>query len=664
MNKSWPIIVLLSSVGAFAQLPGPEMENLTDIQMQPDAEEITSELVSSTLLDIYSHKVNLNEVTPEFFLLLAFVQPEQVKKFFQYRIQSGGFQSIYELQSIPQWDLATCRLLSMVTFVPASNGTSVRNGKTEFIFRQEQNLEKKKGFREGSFIGDRNKFSVRYKTSITNHSSISLAAEKDAGEKFTLNFPHQLGFDHMSGNLTIKQKGVVEKLILGDFRIQTGQGLINGNSYGTGKGNETITSIRQPDTGLSPSASFAEFGYLRGIAISLKKGRFLVTTYSSLRKIDASLKYDSLMGKNYFTSINESGLHRTSSEILSRNTITNWAGGTVLEYHSPEFLAGIQIKLDHFDKPMQSTKEPYRHYMFSGKSNASGGIFMRRTWENIYFFSESAISKNYALASVIGTIISITNNLDISILTRYYNPSYVSFNSKAFGVSSANNERGIYWGLKWKFARKLQVSAYYDFYQHPWLKYGINGPSKGNDYLLRMDFVDKKTPLYLTFSKGKKQISMPVGSREGFNPHSSKTKVVFNCKAIINKQWESSFRVGISIYKEETREKGFLLAQQIKYIGKRGSVKLGYSLFDTSSFSSGFYINEPDVRYKTLLVSLSDNGIRYFTTLNLKLSRQFSFWIKYDLTDYFNKTEVGSGTDTITGNKKSEIRTELIYTID
>lgn len=59
------------------------------------------------------------------------------------------------------------------------------------------------------------------------------------------------------------------KIILGDYQLQFGQGLIFGAGFGVGKGSETINALERVNTGAKPYTSVIEGGFLRELPLPM-----------------------------------------------------------------------------------------------------------------------------------------------------------------------------------------------------------------------------------------------------------------------------------------------------------------------------------------------------------------------------------------------------------
>jgi hypothetical protein len=90
-----------------------------------------------------------------------------------------------------------------------------------------------------------------------------------------------------------------------------------------------------------------------------------------------------------------------------------------------------------------------------------------------------------------------------------------------------------------------------------------------------------------------------------------------------------------------------------------GNIRLSW--FETDGYDSRIYAFENDVLYSYSVPVFFDKGYRYYLNGQYKLSRNFSLWARFAQTIYENKSEIGSGLDLFKGNKKSELKVQIVY---
>lgn len=83
--------------------------------------------------------------------------------------------------------------------------------------------------------------------------------------------------------------------------------------------------------------------------------------------------------------------------------------------------------------------------------------------------------------------------------------------------------------------------------------------------------------------------------------------------------------------------------------------------FETGSYNSRLYAYENDVLYSYSIPVFSDKGIRYYLSYNYDLTKKISFWFRWAQTIYSGNGVIGSGSDEIEGNRKTEIKLQGLY---
>ena len=264
---------------------------------------------------------------------LGILEAIQINAFIKHRKQIGRFLSIYELQSIPHWEINTLRIIQrlMVCRPAPKNWLYPDNPKHQMLLRSEQTLEQKKGFSEPTsrsktrYLGNPWGQVFRYRGYVNPLLRGGLLIAKDAGE------PNYLDFH--SGFIEIKAPKGHSKWILGDFINQWGQGLVQSGSFSLGKSYESIRATQKFHGGGLPYTSSGEAEFYRGINFQRSQGNWQYQFYLSHRKKDLILSKDS----SYFRSFQMDGLHRTPTEISQKNGLIEKAAGANFRYMQPNF---------------------------------------------------------------------------------------------------------------------------------------------------------------------------------------------------------------------------------------------------------------------------------------------------------------------------------------
>ena len=311
----------------------------------------------------------------------------------------------------------------------------------------------------------------------------------------------------------------------------------------------------------------------------------------------------------------------------------------------------------------------YNQFEFASKHNFNVGIDYNYIFRNFNFFGEQAMSKNGGMAFVNGVLISLDPRLSITVVQRNYQRNYQNLLSNAFseGTTSAN-EKGTYIGISAKPSNAISVSAYYDRFEFPWLKYLVNSPSAGNDYVAQLTYTpSKKTEMYFRIRQRNKQIntSNPDAAMDYIVP-ANETNYRFNISYSILPSVKLRNRVELLDYKlENTKpEKGYLVYQDVIFnkIGKPLSVTLRYAIFQTDSYNSRIYAYENDMLSSYSIPSYYNRGSRFYILLDYNLTRKIEIWLRYSQTFYDNQNVISAGSlSEIDGNTKTEIKAQVRF---
>ena len=516
------LCVLLFPLGSAAQEhPRKEInldEFIQNLFSQP-SEDVNYEDLYESLFQLYTNPLDLNAATRDELAATYILSEAQLNAFFAYRAQNGSLLSVYELQAIPYFDLPSIhRLLPFVEVRNPRAGSQpfwqrlVQEPNNYLLVRYGRVLERKKGFspadtnRRGEvnprYLGDPGQVYTRFRVSHARDFSFGFTLEKDAGEAVAWQpRTKQYLSDFISFHGMLENRGRWKKLVAGDYQLQAGQGLLLGAGFVMGKGAETITTVRRNQLGIRPYTSAMESGYFRGAAATYALGPFELTGFYSGTRRDAALPeeadtLDGFAGDGYIRSVQGTGYHRTAREIAAKRNIREGMAGSNVTYRNrPNTLQlGATALLNRYSVPLVRKPSDYNGFEFNGRDNWNVSLSYSYLWQNVNLFGEVARSKSGGAGLVSGLIASLTPKVDLTLLYRRYDRHFHSFYGNAFGENTRNgNEHGLYWGLKIIPLRKVTASAYYDQFRFPWLKYRVDAPSKGYEYLFKLAWQPTKT---------------------------------------------------------------------------------------------------------------------------------------------------------------------------
>src|SRR5690606_1774791 len=265
-------------------------------------EELEEEVDVDEVLELLRHyrtrPIDLNKTDGHELANLSFLSPLQIASLLAHREQTGKFISVLELQGIAHFDLPTIERLSpfiTVSSVSSLEGLTWRklydDSEQQLMLRYGTIFQKQRGYfitdsTRSRYLGDANRYMLRYRFNFRNRLRLAINMEKDAGEPF-FRERQRYGFDHYGVSLYAKDLGIFKELILGNYALQVGQGLVMWNGLSFGKG-AMITSSARQGGGLRSYTSLNEHNYLSGFATRLSFDNWEITPFVSWRKLSGN----------------------------------------------------------------------------------------------------------------------------------------------------------------------------------------------------------------------------------------------------------------------------------------------------------------------------------------------------------------------------------------
>ncbi|MCP9764368.1 ComEA family DNA-binding protein [Lacihabitans soyangensis] len=660
------LIFLISFKGFGQSINRPEI-NLDEFiqKIAPiQTEDANYEDVYENLFTIYQNPLDLNKADIADLRALFFLTENQINAIMNHKKTFGNFLSIYELQAVEGLSMDDIRTL--LPFVQVKNGL----GSTRFsnftkkavehylVIRADQTLEPSAGFKEDKFAGSPQRYYTRYRMSHSKDFSIGFVSEKDAGER---NF-----LDYYNFHVQVQNKGIVKNLVVGDYLMQFGQGMIFSAGFAAGKGSEPVYTTRRSNVGIRPYNSVVENGSFRGIANTIKNGNFEITTMAAHNKRDASVDLNEETQDDFFSSILSAGFHRTETEIANKNSISETnLGGNVL-YKLDHLQVGFSVLHTSFDKTFQKRELLYNRYEFVGDKNTVLGPNISLSWQNFNFFGEAARSSSGGFGYITGLVGSLGPKVEWALNLRNYQPNFHTFYGISFAEGSRTiNEKGIYNGLKYIIKKGLEVSAFYDSFSFPWLKYRVDAPSSGQDYQVRILYKPNKIfSQYIAFHKEIKQRNS--SDNKNFTHQlleTDRNNLVLGTDYIYN-TWlrlQSKLQYNGFAIENTSKSNGYAFIQDIETKIKRCQIKGRLAYFNTDSYDSRIYAYENDVLYAVSFPAYYGKGWRYYLIGKMPISRNLDAWIRIAQTNVSDRTTIGSGMSEIEDNRKTDLKVQLKY---
>jgi hypothetical protein len=651
-----------------------QLENLTESSEDVETED---DSFVQELVHFIKDPVNLNYADEGQLQQLKILSPVQISNLISYRKLLGNLINIYELQAIPGWNITLIKRMrpyvtvSSKTDVFNSLGSRLKNGENILLVRGTQVLEKSRGYLPDSTVGSNfyagspQKILVRYKYIFKNLLQYGITGEKDAGEQF-FKGAQKNGFDFYSVHFFVRNLGIIKSLAVGDFTVNLGQGLTQWQNLAFKKSSDVINIKRQSDV-LRPYNSAGEIAFNRGIGITVKKNNWEATGFASYRKPDANFNVDTLTFEDFVSSLQNSGYHRTGSEIKNKSSQTQVSFGGNLRYSTGRFHIGINGVHYNFAHTIAKAGYLYNAYALYGKTAGNYSVDYSYTYKNVHFFGEAATDEDLDKAFINGLLISVDTHVDMSFLYRKISRGYQSLYSSAFTENTFPvNESGFYAGVGISPVDYLRIDAYADFYHFPWIKYRVDAPSSGNDYMIQLTYKpNRQVEIYTRYHSERKAINhnpveltlnpVIVQPKQGLRTQFSyRLNPVFTFRSRVELSWFDK--------KGDASQNGFLTYVDILYkpVLKPFSGNIRLQFFETGGYDSRLYAYENDVLYSYSIPVFYDKGYRYYINVAYDITKRISVWGRFAQTIYPDKNIIGSGLDVINGHTKTEVKLQAI----
>ena len=648
-----------------------EQENDTDFDYNDLFEELEH---------LRSKPLSLNHLTEDQLALFPFLTPIQKTALLEYIRDFGPLVAVYELQAVPYFDLPTIRrLLPFVelgqpTIEPISKKWS-SEGKHQLILRWSRTLEEKRGFIKDEtglspYAGDGNAFYLRYRFAYTNRLSFGLTAEKDAGETF-FKGSNKNGFDFYSAHFFLHNPNSrLRSLALGDYSASMGQGLILFSGFSSRKSPLT-TRIKRVAPPIRRYSSVNETDFFRGAAATLAlTDQLLLTSFFSSKKQDANISLpnddpdDDPLGL-FATSLQTSGKHRTEAEIADEKVLQQTTLGTTLKWKARRWHVAINSLYNHLEHRIERRPLLYNQFFFNGNRLFNLSFDYSLSWHNFHFFGETATSQWKSIATINGVVATLDTKMDLALLHRHFPRNYQALNARPFAeTSGARNESGLYLGMEIRPARQWTLNAYFDQWQHPWLRFRADAPGTGSEWLMRLTFkIRHKLEAHLQVKNERKpenQDTRDARYDQLFERQNFQARLHLSYHLSKDVQWRSRLYAGFTEINRE-RLTGTALYQDLKYQppGAPFSFSARFAIFDTGGYTIRFYAYENDVLNSFTVPAYSDRGNRFYLLMSYRTPQGILVQGRIGKSTFVNRKSTGSGHEEINGPTKTEVKMQI-----
>lgn len=578
------------------------------------------EFIDPEFLEIWEYyfrnPLSLNQCDSMELSDLFLLNPRQIHIFLRYRYGVKNIISHQELAYLPEWDRTTAERLSLFTFIESYDRppSYSRHVESEFTLRTRLKIPTQ----NDSATLPHSLF-LRYSAIWSQRFHVHLLMEHDAGEPFYFQ-KKTYGFDFYSGSISYNppRSKNIRTIILGDYKIRSGEGLVIWSGF-MPLGNYINAAKKNAVMELKPHTSPMETGFFRGIAalISPKKN-WEILAFASSKKTDGSAGSDSL---DSFTNLYISGLHRSESEILRKQSIRESSGGLMATKAFRSFKIGILTQLSHWNKAWKPGQALYEQHKFSGNLLGHVSTFYTCVTKRGIISGELAFSSSLGWAWVNNWQADLGMGWKLGTNQRYFHRKYFApFGEIQRSTQNGNGEFGFTLFAEAEPAKDMKIYGNFDFMKSDYLSYSL--PESYHKW---------STFLHYSWIAGK-SFQLHFKSQYAHQPYSrqeEKTKI-----ALYQNRWVQQMQLQFTPIKtafirssiqysgsdrNQNLQHGLMLSQMFQWTPSKIPIQLHfkYSYFSIPDFNLKVY------EYDKSLLGVFDNPPLY------GLGHRLSFYLRY-----------------------------------
>ncbi len=574
---------------------------LEQVMTVEDASSETWQQTYDMLCNLEQHPLNINMATREELEALPFLSDQQVEELVEYLYRYGPMKSTAELMMMKRLTPAQRKLLTCFIVIG--------DKKTKSYIHHELTTTAKVPLSDGHWF--------RYQLQYGDKLRVGLVGDQDADEPF-FEGRNKWGYDYYSPYLQLTNLGRVEQLVLGNFRMSMGMGLVMNNSFALGKISMMQNLGRSTNT-LRAHSSRSE-GYLQGGAATINLGRgFHISSFVSYAPMDATLNADGTA-----RTILTSGYHRTETEMSKKHNTHALKTGGSLRYHAHRLHLGLNGLFVHLDRPLHpNSKQLYNMYKPQGEDFVNISLdygYANRHWS---LNGETAVDAQGHIATINSLSLAMNNGLTLMALQRFYSYRYTSLDAQSYSDGgTVQNESGVYVGASWQPSPHWQLTAYTDYAYFPWPRYRQKGATWSMDHLIQCVHTHgnwKWSARYRLKSKQKEHRTRLSATYDANDVLSMKTQ--------FDGVYSSDEKVGC----------GGMLSENIAYKYRWLRLNAGVGYYYTDTYYSRVYQYENGPLYTYSMQQLYGDGIRYWMMLRANAGRHLMLTAKLGVNNSFDR---------------------------
>lgn len=638
---------------------------LNEVMMQEDMASAAWEQTYDLLCDLEEHPMDINQVTREQLEELPFLSAQQIEGIVEYLWRYGRMESLSELVMVRELDYAQRRLLSFFVYVgeekPAPLPTLkdiAKYGQNELMAYARVPFYNRKGDTDG-YLGPKYRHWLRYQFTYGDQVKLGFIGSQDAGEPFFVH-RNKWGYDYYSFYFQLRNFRRLESLVLGNYRVSMGMGLVMNNSFSLGK-MAMLQNLGRSSYTLRAHSS-RSVGSLFGAAATIDMGRHLkLTAFVSRSPADATLNKDGTV-----SSILDTDYHRTETEMNKKHNLHPFKTGGCLRYNAHGFHLGMNALYTYLDRTLNpNTSTLYRQHYPQGTDFLNLSLDYGYASPKVALSGETATDKKGHLATINTASLRVSDVLSLMVLQRFYSYAYSSLDAQSYSDGGkVQNESGIYLGLTWQPSLTFRLSAYSDYAYFAWAKYQVSQSSYSWDNLLQATWQKQRWTLTGRYRlRLRQKDGEMISKNEEGGSRKEKTLVDrWEHRGRLSADYAIATGLGGRMQIDggcTTDEWGGMVSATLAYTRRWLRLNGGFGYFHTDSYNSRVYLYELGPLYTYSSQMFYGEGIRYWLMARANIGKHLMLTAKIGISDYFDRNTIGSSYQQVDASSLSDLDLQL-----
>ncbi|WP_133281625.1 hypothetical protein [Cardinium endosymbiont of Culicoides punctatus] len=480
-----------------------------------------------------------------------------------------------------------------------------------------------------------------------NDMTWGITARKQAGEAFCWDHDtHRYGFNLWSVFVQLDGQKYFKRMVIGDYQVGYGQGLLLSSGYFLPKGSDVHTIICSHNTGIRPYKGIRRVG-LRGLAITSVLGGIELTAFYATNNLDAKIAIGE-DGQPYTRHIDPTGKYDTNNNLKKKGTVHEQVVGTTIlrKSNRNQTELGINIMYNYYDVPILTEENYAVPYLLQGQCALATSLFYRFLWKNIILFGEYGINfsdpatknKQGKHAVIQGILISLSRYVDFSSSIYYYGTGFYSPYGGSVHATDNANKKGLNAIVKLTPCPSWQIVADWHTFAvlHPKTRSSIVG--SGNHFTTRSCYVFNRKTLFTIQQRFKEGPKANSKFKQNKTIQDNKDKAIKNSiKCKVDHQITPAWRTNIEAqyvyhaYSNQTYH-GYAASSRQKWKVKKWQLSWKITGFKAEDYTTRLYFHEPGPLYGgTRFTPYYGNGIATSFLVCWKPISWFHLALKYGL---------------------------------